>query len=103
MSDVGKPVPGKLSAWLKQFGYRQVPVWYATSQETIDEFDTIGKKLRILRFIPNPFPFYDWIMGFYERPSDREALAATSTRSSSPRSTAAGWPGRSRSSTRTAS
>jgi ubiquinone/menaquinone biosynthesis C-methylase UbiE len=75
MSGVGKPVPGRLSAWLKQFGYRQVPAWYATSRETIDEFDTIGKKLRILKLIPNPFPFYDWIMGFYERPSDREALA----------------------------
>ena len=24
--------------------------------------------------IPNPFPFYDLIMGFYERPSNREAL-----------------------------
>ena len=62
------------SEWLKVFGYRQVPVWYQTSQETITEFDTIGKHLKILKFIPNPFPFYDWIMGFYERPSNREAL-----------------------------
>ena len=49
-------------------------MWYAASSEIIEEFNTIGKKLRILKFIPNPFPFYDWIMGFYERPSDREAL-----------------------------
>jgi ubiquinone/menaquinone biosynthesis C-methylase UbiE len=62
------------SEWLKVFGYRQVPVWYQTSQETITEFDTIGKHLKILKFIPNPFPFYDWIMGFYERPSNRKAL-----------------------------
>ena len=63
-----------LSKWLKMFGYRQVPVWYHSSQETISEFDTIGKHLKILKFIPNPFPFYDWIMGFYERPSNRDAL-----------------------------
>ena len=62
------------SKWLKTFGYREVPVWYQTSRETIDEFDTIGKHLKILKFIPNPFPFYDWIMGFYERPSNRDAL-----------------------------
>lgn len=60
--------------WLNDFGYRQVPVWYDSSKATIDEFNTIGKKLKILKFIPNPFPFYDWIMGFYERPSNREAL-----------------------------
>lgn len=63
------------SEWLKVFGYRQVPVWYQTSQETITEFETIGKHLKILKFIPNPFPFYDWIMGFYERPSIRKALS----------------------------
>lgn len=56
------------------FGHRQVPVWYRSSGDTINEFDTIGQNLKILRVIPNPFPFYDWIMGFYERPSDREAL-----------------------------
>lgn len=60
--------------WSSEFGYRQVPVWYESSSATIDEFNTIGKKLKILKFIPNPFPFYDWIMGFYERPSNREAL-----------------------------
>lgn len=63
-----------LSKWLNIFGYRQVPVWYQSSQETISEFDMIGKHLKILKFIPNPFPFYDWIMGYYERPSNRDAL-----------------------------
>lgn len=57
-----------------RFGYRQVPVWYDSSEETIDEFNNIGKNLKILKLIPNPFPFYDWIMGFYERPSNRDAL-----------------------------
>lgn len=64
----------KLPRWLKMVGYRQVPVRYQSSQETINEFDTIGKHLKILKIIPNPFPFYDWIMGFYERPSNRDAL-----------------------------
>jgi len=62
------------SKWLKTIGYREVPVWYQSSHETIDEFDTIGKHLKILKIIPNPFPFYDWIMGFYERSSNRDAL-----------------------------
>jgi len=64
----------KIASWSREFGYRQVPVWYESSAATIDEFDTIGKNLKILKVIPNPFPFYDWIMGFYERPSNREAL-----------------------------
>jgi len=63
-----------LAKWSKVFGFRQVPVWYDSSKNTIKEFDTIGKHLKILKFIPNPFPFYDWIMGFYERPSNRDAL-----------------------------
>ena len=58
----------------RQFGLRQVPTWYDSSASVTDEFQTIGKKLKILKFIPNPFPFYDWIMGFYERESNREAL-----------------------------
>jgi ubiquinone/menaquinone biosynthesis C-methylase UbiE len=57
-----------------RFGRRQVPVWFDSSVSVIDEFQTIGKHLRILKVIPNPFPFYDWIMGFYERPSNREAM-----------------------------
>jgi ubiquinone/menaquinone biosynthesis C-methylase UbiE len=57
-----------------RFGRRQVPVWFDSSASVIDEFQTIGKHLRILKVIPNPFPFYDWIMGFYERPSNREAM-----------------------------
>lgn len=60
--------------WLAAIGYRQVPAWYQTSEDTINEFDTIGKHVKILKFIPNPFPFYDLIMGFYERPSNRRAL-----------------------------
>ena len=63
-----------LKEYMKKFGYRQVPVWYDSSEETINEFNAIGQNLKILKFIPNPFPFYDWIMGFYERPSNRDAL-----------------------------
>ena len=63
-----------LEKWSKVFGYSQVPVWYNSSKDTIDDFNTIGKPLKILKFIPNPFPFYDWIMGFYERSSNRDAL-----------------------------
>lgn len=51
-----------------------MPVWYESSKATINEFQTIGKHLKILKFIPNPFPFYDLIMGFYERGSNRDAL-----------------------------
>jgi len=64
------PSPG----WPADFGYRQVPVWYNTSQDIINDFNEIGKPLEILNYIPNSFPFYDWIMGFYERPSNRCAL-----------------------------
>jgi ubiquinone/menaquinone biosynthesis C-methylase UbiE len=64
----------KLTTWLHQIGRRQIPVWFDTSESIINEFQTIGQKLKILKIIPNPFPFYDWIMGFYERASNREAL-----------------------------
>ena len=64
----------KLSNRRQNFGYRQVPVWYESSDSITGEFDNIGKNLKILKIIPNPFPFYDWIMGFYERKSNREAL-----------------------------
>ena len=64
----------RFNKYFTEFGYRQVNVWYQSSQETIKEFDTIGKPLKFLKIIPNPFPFYDWIMGFYERVSDRTAL-----------------------------
>jgi ubiquinone/menaquinone biosynthesis C-methylase UbiE len=63
-----------ISAWLHRIGRREVPVWFETSESITSEFQTIGKKLKIFRLIPNPFPFYDWIMGFYERVSNREAL-----------------------------
>lgn len=63
-----------ITDWWQRVGCRQVPVWFDTSEATIAEFQIIGRKLKILKFIPNPFPFYDWIMGFYERVSNREAL-----------------------------
>ena len=66
--------PEKISQWVDHFGYREVPVWFESSPKITDEFQTIGRKLKILKIIPNPFPFYDWIMGFYERISNREAL-----------------------------
>jgi ubiquinone/menaquinone biosynthesis C-methylase UbiE len=64
----------KTKVWFHRIGRRQVPVWFETSESVIGEFQTIGKKLKIIKLIPNPFPFYDWIMGFYERESNREAL-----------------------------
>lgn len=63
-----------LTSRLQRIGRRQVPVWFGSSESIINEFQTIGQKLKFLRVIPNPFPFYDWIMGFYERISNREAL-----------------------------
>lgn len=63
-----------LVQWTKKFGYRQVPVWYPSSDSVVGEFQTVGKHLKILKIIPNPFPFYDLIMGFYERRSNRKAL-----------------------------
>lgn len=64
----------KITNRVRQIGVRQVPVWFDSSESVINEFQTIGKKLKILKIIPNPFPFYDLIMGFYERESNREAL-----------------------------
>lgn len=58
----------------RNFGYRQVPVWYGSSPAVADQFETISRKLRFLKIIPNPYPFYDWIMGFHERWSNRAAL-----------------------------
>jgi ubiquinone/menaquinone biosynthesis C-methylase UbiE len=49
-------------------------VWYGTSRDIVGEFDTIGKNLKFVKLFPNPHPFYDWIMGFYERWSNRAAL-----------------------------
>ena len=63
-----------ISNWSRQIGRRQVPVWFDSSESITNEFQTIGQKLKLLKIIPNPFPFYDWIMGFYERVSNREAL-----------------------------
>jgi len=56
------------------FGYRQVPVWYGSSNAVAHQFETISKNLKFLKLIPNPYPFYDWIMGFHERWSNRAAL-----------------------------
>ena len=55
-------------------GYNQVPAWYSTSSDIIDDFEKVGKHFRISRLFPNIPPLYDWIMGFYERPSNRSAL-----------------------------
>jgi len=60
--------------YLRDFGYRQVPVWYGSSVAVADQFETIGRNLKFLKLIPNPYPFYDWIMGFHERWSNRAAL-----------------------------
>jgi len=60
--------------YFHNFGYRQVRVWYGSSPAVADQFETISKKLRFLKIIPNPYPFYDWIMGFHERWSNRAAL-----------------------------
>ena len=63
-----------ISQFTDVFGYRQVPVWYDRSSSVTDDFQTIGKKLKFIKVIPNPYPFYDWIMGFYERWSNQAAL-----------------------------
>jgi len=63
-----------ISSWSHQIGRRQVPVWFDSSESITNELQTIGQKLKLLKIIPNPFPFYDWIMGFYGRVSNREAL-----------------------------
>lgn len=63
-----------LSRRFKRLGYRQVPVWYDSSRAVAHQFDIIGKHLKLLKVIPNPYPFYDLIMGLYERWSNRAAL-----------------------------
>lgn len=60
--------------YVHTFGYRQVPVWYGSSVAVADQFETISKNLKFLKLIPNRYPFYDWIMGFHERWSNRAAL-----------------------------
>jgi ubiquinone/menaquinone biosynthesis C-methylase UbiE len=60
--------------YFRDFGCRQVPVWYGSSAVVADQFETISKKLKFVKLIPNPYPFYDWIMGFHERWSNRAAL-----------------------------
>ena len=60
--------------YLSEFGYQQVPVWYDSSGSVVNDFQTIGKKLKFIKIIPYPYPFYDWIMGFHERWSNRAAL-----------------------------
>jgi ubiquinone/menaquinone biosynthesis C-methylase UbiE len=71
---------GESQAWkairryCREFGYREVPVWYGSSDAIAHQFQTIGRNLKFLKLIPNPYPFYDWIMGFHERWSNRAAL-----------------------------
>jgi ubiquinone/menaquinone biosynthesis C-methylase UbiE len=66
---------GSVRKYFREFGYRQVPVWYRSSTAVANQFETISKNLKFLKLIPNPYPFYDWIMGFHERWSNRAALA----------------------------
>ena len=66
-----------LARYGREFGYRQVPVWYGSSAAVCDQFETISKNLKFIKLIPNPYPFYDWIMGFHERWSNRAALHGT--------------------------
>ena len=49
-------------------------MWYGSSIAVAQQFETISRNLKFLRLIPNPYPFYDWIMGFHERWSNRAAL-----------------------------
>jgi len=63
-----------ISRYFRNFGSRQVPVWYGSSGAVASQFETISRNLKFLRVIPNPYPFYDWIMGFHERWSNRAAL-----------------------------
>jgi ubiquinone/menaquinone biosynthesis C-methylase UbiE len=63
-----------MNQYTRELGFRQVPVWYNTSRSVTNDFQTIGKKLKFIKIIPNPYPFYDWIMGFYERWSNLAAL-----------------------------
>lgn len=63
-----------IARYSREFGYRQVPVWYGSSAAIAQQFETIGQNLKFIKVIPNPYPFYDWIMGFHERWSNRAAL-----------------------------
>ena len=63
-----------ITQYINRIGYQEVPPWYGASQLVINDFQTIGQKLKFIKIIPNPFPFYDWIMGFYERWSNRAAF-----------------------------
>ena len=63
-----------ISRYFRNFGSRQVPVWYGSSGAVASQFETISRNLKFLRVIPNPYPFYNWIMGFHERWSNRAAL-----------------------------
>lgn len=60
---------------MSDFGKKQVPVWFDSSASVTDDFQIVGRKHKLFRVIPNPYPLYDWIMGFYERSSNRDALS----------------------------
>jgi len=55
-------------------GFQQVPVWYETSHSVTNQFEVAAQPLGLLKLLPHPTPFYDWIMGFHERWSNRAAL-----------------------------
>jgi len=64
----------KIGRYLREFGRREVPVWYESSTGIVRDFQTVGRRLKFLKIIPNRYPFYDWIMGFYERWSNLAAM-----------------------------
>jgi ubiquinone/menaquinone biosynthesis C-methylase UbiE len=63
-----------MTRYFREFGNSQIPVWYESSTTVAHQFEAIGKKLKFFKLIPNPYPLYDWIMGFHERWSNRAAL-----------------------------
>jgi len=75
LDEMAMDLLANMTQYAHGFGYRQVPVWYKTSKSVTNDFQTIGKKLKFIKIIPNPYPFYDLIMGFYERWSNLAALS----------------------------
>jgi SAM-dependent methyltransferase len=64
------------SIWFHRIGLREVPVWFKTSESITSEFQTIGKKLKILKFIPNPFPFYDLLSRLVKATREDQEIVA---------------------------
>ncbi len=64
----------RLRARARAFGLGEAPIWYDSSCAVAGDFEGVGRKPRLFGLLRSPFPLYDWIMGFHERPSDRAAL-----------------------------